>query len=302
MPKLKAYHKAPILALVIFVLTTISSSVDIAQSDNSKDMFFAVMILQIVTFLLPGLFYCRLHGQDSIEKLNLGAFRISSAILIIPASLLLFFTNVLVRLLGIYATDGAYSQQINTANLGFSDTVFVLLVYCVCPAVLEEFVFRGIILSEYKKYGAWCSIIISSALFSMMHFSMRDFLAYFACGIILACVAYVTRSVLPCIIMHLLNNVFSLFFEKYMWEMIDKPDNAAIFIFVSGSLVLFLLFVCFSQAERIVYGYSMTLPESTNPPKKEFSVAAKDFMVSLLSPSFLACAVYFIVASVVKAG
>lgn len=289
----------PLLAIVIFILTSFASSVGISQTDKSGDMFFAVLVLQIVIFVLPGMFYCKLKGEDGFEGLNIRLFGISSAIFIIPASLLLFFSNAFIKLLGIYISEGGYSQQVSANGLPFMDSVFVLLVYCVCPAVFEEFIFRGVILSEYRRYGAWCSILMSSALFSMLHFSIRDFFAYFVCGIILACVAYVTRSIIPCMIMHLLNNVFSLFFEKYLWEMIDKPDNAAIFIFVLGSVVLFLLFVCFSHAERITYNYAMTLPESTNPPKKEFMIAAKDLMVSVLSPSFLACVVYFAVASVI---
>ena len=141
-------------------------------------MFFAVLILQIITFVLPGLFYCRIDGTDNIAQLNLKRFNLPSLVFIIPTTLLLFLSTAFIRLTGIYFSNAQYTPSVSVDGISFSNAVFVLLVYCVCPAVCEEFVFRGIVLSSYKKYGALCSIILSSALFSMLHFSINDFILY----------------------------------------------------------------------------------------------------------------------------
>ncbi len=263
-------------------------------------MFFAVLILQIITFVLPGLFYCRINGTDHISQLNLKRFNFPSLIFIIPSTLLLFLSTAFIRLTGIYFSNAQYTPSVSVDGISFSNTVFILLVYCVCPAVCEEFVFRGIVLSSYKKYGALCSIIFSSALFSMLHFSINDFVLYFVSGVILSGTALITRSVFPCMVIHFLHNAFTIFFEGFLWKIIKIPDNPSLFMFVIGSLLLLLLFVYFSHAEYILYKYSFTVPESKNPQKRDWQATAHDFMISFLSPSFLMCVAYYAIASVVK--
>lgn len=296
----KTYHRVPLLVLVTYILASLSALVGIDGEQYGSNVFFAVLILQIITFVLPGLFYCRLNGTDYIKKLNLKPFGIRSLVFVVPVSLLMFLSTALIRLTGIYFSDAQYVPTVSTGGVSPSNAIFILLVYCVCPAVCEEFVFRGIVLSSYRKYGVLCSVVVSSALFSMLHFSINDFFLYFVSGVILASTALITRSVFPCMIIHFLNNAFVIFFEDYLWQMIARPDNAALFIFIVGSLFLLLLFICLSQAEYIIYGYSSRISEKENIPKRELPLAVRDFLISVLSPSFLVCVVYFAIASVVK--
>lgn len=298
--KLRSYHKIPIFVLVTYILTSLSSFIGFDNETSGANMFFAVLILQIITFVLPGLFYCRINGTDYINKLNLKRFNVPSLIFIIPSTLLLFFSTAFIRLLGIYLSDAQYAPSLPVDGISFSNVILILLVYCVCPAVCEEFVFRGIVLSSYKKYGALCGVILSSALFSMLHFSISDFFLYFVSGVILSCTALITRSVFPCMVIHFLHNAITIFFEGVLWKVITIPDNASLFVFIIGSLLLLLLFVYFSHAEYILGKYSYTIPESDNPQKRELMITVRDLMISLLSPSFLMCVAYYAIASVVK--
>lgn len=302
MKEIKDCHKLPLLVLVIYILTTLSSFVGFSDTTHSAGMFFAVFVLQLLIFVIPGMFYCKISSDDGLMSSMIRPFNLSSLFFVIPSSLLLFSVNALIRLTGIYFSDAGYTPSISSVGASGTDTVFIVLVYCLCPAIAEEFVFRGIVLSSYKKYGVACSIVMSSLLFAMLHFSLNDFLLYFVSGLILGCVAYVTRSAVPCMLIHLLNNVFTLFLEGYLWQMIRTPDNAVMFIFIVGSAVLLCAFICLSQAERIIYGYSTSISASSNPEKKEPSAAIRDFLVSLLSPAFLLCAIYFALASTWKLG
>ena len=296
----KTYHSVPLLVFVTYILTSLSGFVKIEDGQYGTEIFFAILVLQIITFVLPGIFYCRLNGADYIGKLNLKPFGFRSLLFVIPASLLMFLSSALIRLLGLYFSSGQYVPTVSVGGISIMDAVFILLVYCVCPALCEEFIFRGIVLSSYRQYGIICCITVSSALFAMLHFSITDFPLYFVSGIILASVALITRSVFPCMIIHFLNNAFVIFLEDYLWQMIVRPKNIALFVFIIGALFLLLLFICLSHAEEIVYRYSSIINENENPVKKEFTIVARDFLISVLSPSFLMCVVYFAIASVVK--
>ena len=80
-------------------------------------------------------------------------------------------------------------------------------------------------------------------------------------------------------IMHFLNNAFVIFFEDYLWQMIVRPDNIALFVFIIGALFLLLLFVYLSHAEEILYKYSSTVSEKENPPKRESALVIRDFLM-----------------------
>ncbi len=104
------------------------------------------------------------------------------------------------------------------SEIAFPDTTtfwgFVagVISICILPAFVEEFIFRGVILHSFPKEKAWRGILISAALFSLMHGSAQQTVYQLVMGVILGIVAVKTNSIVPCIFLHMLNNVISLLF------------------------------------------------------------------------------------------
>ncbi len=113
-----------------------------------------------------------------------------------------------------------------------------VLTICILPAVVEELFFRGMVQRTMKPFGAFFSILISALLFSLYHFNVTQLLYQFVFGVIFGGLYYLTKSVLPGIILHFLNNflVLTLIFFK-----VDGQANAflsKISVIVSGCLIL----------------------------------------------------------------
>ena len=176
--EIKDCHKLPLLVLVIYILTSLSSLVEFSDTSHSGGMFFAVFVLQLLIFVIPGMFYCKILGNEGLTASMIRPFNLSSLFFIVPASLLLFSSNALIRLSGIYFSNGSYTPAISSVGISGADTVFIILVYCVCPAFAEEFIFRGILCSEYETKGVFRAITISSVFFAMLHFNIQNFLVY----------------------------------------------------------------------------------------------------------------------------
>lgn len=82
----------------------------------------------------------------------------------------------------------------------------------ILPAIFEELLFRGIILNGLKSYGKWTAIFGSAGLFALLHGNIGQLVYPFILGVILGYIVYKTGNVLYSIIIHLLNNMFSVIY------------------------------------------------------------------------------------------
>lgn len=80
----------------------------------------------------------------------------------------------------------------------------------VIPAVVEECIYRGMILNGLRKLGMWPSVLISAALFALMHLTLYQLLFTFALGIVLGLVVYKTRALWLSMIIHFCSNTVAL--------------------------------------------------------------------------------------------
>jgi len=89
--------------------------------------------------------------------------------------------------------------------------VYLLTTAIFIAPVFEEIIFRGFFYQTMKKYtGFWGAIIISSAVFSLLHFNAAQFLPIMGLGVLLCFVFEYTKSLIPAIFIHILNNAIFL--------------------------------------------------------------------------------------------
>lgn len=86
-----------------------------------------------------------------------------------------------------------------------------ILVIAVLPAVLEEFLFRGIILNNIEgEVGSVRTIFLVGFLFSLYHGSVEQTIYQFICGCLFALLAIRSRSITPVVLIHFINNAIIL--------------------------------------------------------------------------------------------
>ncbi len=90
------------------------------------------------------------------------------------------------------------------------DFILAILVIALAPAIFEEVLFRGAFQKIFIQWtkNAWIGIIITSILFSAIHFSYFGFLPRTALGMILGLIFYYTNNLWLSILQHFLNNAF----------------------------------------------------------------------------------------------
>ncbi len=113
------------------------------------------------------------------------------------------------------------SEALNSiiVDAGF---VSAFIVVGICPAIAEEFAFRGFLFGTLKdKYKPWVAIVVSAVLFGAYHMNLLQFVGGTMMGIGLAYVAYKSGSIWIGAIMHFINNGLSVIFQ-YNPELVTK--------------------------------------------------------------------------------
>jgi len=87
--------------------------------------------------------------------------------------------------------------------------VWLLLILAVTPAVCEETVFRGVLLSSTRTLAPWRAVVLNGLVFGAFHISFEApvrFLPTAWLGIVMAWAVLRARSLWVGVLMHLLNN------------------------------------------------------------------------------------------------
>ena len=119
--------------------------------------------------------------------------------LLIPALVLLTSTvgAYLVEWFPLSTAETAMFEEMGSGSLG------AIIGACVLAPVLEEMLFRGIILRSFlQQYSRWAAIVGSAVLFGLAHMNIYQFAAAMVMGTVAGWLYERTRSLLPCIALH----------------------------------------------------------------------------------------------------
>ena len=125
----------------------------------------------------------------------------------------------------------------------------VLLVIAVLPAVLEELLFRGLLLKGLKPCGELFAVLVCGALFALYHQKPEQTVYQFCCGAAFALVALKSGSVLPTMLAHFFNNAWILVMAKFSLTL--DAIYLPFLIFSAFCLVLSLSVLIFVDKKRV---------------------------------------------------
>ena len=135
--------------------------------------------------------------------------------------------------------------------------IWTFIMMVIAAPILEELIFRGVILDGLlKRYTPLTAILVSSLLFGVAHFNPWQLVTASLLGIFSGWVYYKTRSLAPCIIMHAGVNLFG-YLARYFMD-VDENMNESLLesigvtnflLLVIGSLILISICIYWLQRE-----------------------------------------------------
>jgi membrane protease YdiL (CAAX protease family) len=108
------------------------------------------------------------------------------------------------------------------------------------PAVTEELVFRGIYTRALaRRFVPWVAVVLSSAVFAVYHLLPAQMISTFTLGLALGYLTLRSRSVIPSILAHLLNNTIVIIVSRDEIPAVGTwmGDHAVVMIGVTAALI-----------------------------------------------------------------
>jgi hypothetical protein len=124
-------------------------------------------------------------------------------------------------------------ESIKKALLEFGSQtgIYAFILMVIAAPVMEELIFRGIILDGLLKiYSPLKSILVSSLLFGIVHLNPWQFVTALIIGIFSGWVYYKTRSLLPSVIIHASLNL-SGFLMRYFVDINSHINDSLVKIY-----------------------------------------------------------------------
>lgn len=173
--------------------------------------------VSIIAFIFPFIIFSKMAGEriSDIALFN----KPKNKKLVFPVILLGLgmcgFSNAVVSGAGAVLQNFGFNYEVarteNPTNI--FGIILSFVATAVTPALVEEFAMRGAVLGTLRKHGEEFAIIASSLMFGLMHGNLVQIPFAFILGLFLAFAVIKTGTVWTAVIIHFLNNFFSISFE-----------------------------------------------------------------------------------------
>jgi Predicted metal-dependent membrane protease len=158
-------------------------------------------------FLIAPLFY-KIIKKSAFPPLEINRVKPATAIIAVIAGVLTSsFAQSGLALLPI--PQEIADQQVNTFSFVESVPLFIVIlgIGILGPIGEELFLRGGVFQTMRRDSNALVASVVSAALFGLAHLPVVQQMGYtFVMGLIWALVCHFTKSILPCIIVHVINN------------------------------------------------------------------------------------------------
>ena len=210
---------------------------------NADDYYYAftetaMLLVYLASFLIPAFIFMLMTRKSGREPMRLGVriFPNAPAVIISAMGTIVLFAYVNSFMVSFIDFSKVYvTEPLDTPIkilLGFISIAIV-------PALAEEFLFRGCILSNLLPYSKTGAIVFSALLFSLMHGNFAQFLYTFVAGLVLGIVYIETGSIWTPTFIHLFNNFYSLI-QQIVYERFGKTQRIGIILTVVDVAIILL--------------------------------------------------------------
>lgn len=206
---------ANFLLITIFILQSI---IGLIFNSGNFSYLFNIVVSQVFAILIPLILFISLNKRKTYLKQ--GYFK---KVHIIIAILCTLAINILSQYINIpvisFMSDLNATMPIDYVPNGIFEFVAYFILIAFVPAILEEFLFRKIVLDEYRGvYGDFNAIILCGLSFALLHMNPASFVPQFIIGMFLSYLAVKTDGILLPIICHFIQNASLVIIRKFLYD------------------------------------------------------------------------------------
>lgn len=194
---------------------------DSVLSGASYDIRYAVatlisIILQYVFPLALGLVIMGINKESMFPKFVGTEYSMGKSLSYMPMAYVIpliasLVNNVIFEFISKYTGFKGLENPVESAKTDtVASTVILVILTVVIAPVFEELIFRGVILSNLRRYGDKFAIVSSAIVFGIFHRNFHQFPYTLALGIVLGYITVRANSAKPAMVIHAIYNVLGI--------------------------------------------------------------------------------------------
>jgi uncharacterized protein len=199
------------------------------QDFIDNNFYNIILITQYGLILVPVLFYIMANNLDIKTVLRINKFEIKHAGLIVIMSVPAYFVAVMLNTVLIFFLQyiGEIPNQQIPVPQNTAELITGLLIIGLTPAICEEMLHRGVMLSAYEKRGSLKAVVITAVFFGLFHFDVSNFLGPVFLGLLIGYYVIRTNSIFAGVLAHFLNNTISELLQFFFRDIV-KPERITV--------------------------------------------------------------------------
>lgn len=293
-----------IVAIVLQVFCMVFAPGDLATGGTTIDMYYLLQCAaSAVAMPLAFWIFAVAKGMDFSECLRFEKAGFGRCVLFIGFSVMVcMLANFPAAFISDFVTDSGFSDV--TQSIPLPDTtlssVAAVMAIAVLPPLVEEFAFRGIVLSHLRKHGDLLAVLGSALVFAFAHGNVVQIPFAFFAGLVLG-VAYVkTNNLLVPIAIHAINNGFSVLVDLLLiWvgeeTAVAVSDWGFLLLITFGVVCAIIMIAMILRGSDI---FSFEHPEDTmlSPMGRFWALVSNPGFLVMFGYTLLSCALLMVAA------
>ena len=209
-----------------FVIDDISDGIALIRSLIHEDYYIVVPIMYTIGYIVSSvaaiiigrkIVYGK-HNENRVTP-NIKKLSIKEVLLVMIVAFGLWGIGVLIGNIPEFFAQG---EGVNQIELIFGDYTIIYLAQAIIGApIIEEFIFRKLLIDKIAPHGEGIAIITSAMLFGLMHGNFGQFFLAFFLGLLFAIIYTKTRNIKYTMGLHFMINTVASLPEIFMLFNID---------------------------------------------------------------------------------
>ena len=188
--------------------------------------------------------YKHLNKQHLFQKPSNQTLKYVGISVVIGMATLFLLSGVL-NYFQLFVDKLGFTSSVLPYNIKSTKNYIISLIsLALIPAVCEEILFRGVIVNALKHKGYWFAIVLSSIMFSIFHFSPAQLIYPICFGLILAIVYLKTNNIVFPILLHFINNAFSLSIQYFSNSSAPFVHSTSTLIYAIITFIIWIGIMC----------------------------------------------------------
>ncbi len=254
------------------------------------------IIISMLMFTLPFIIIFKIGGQSISELVALDKPKKGNRLGLFFAGLsFCAFANIASSYAGYFFQSFGIEYNVDFGDnpTGLFGFLLTVISTAIVPALVEEFAFRGLVLGILRKFGDGFAILISSALFGLMHGNFEQMPFAFFVGLVLGYITIKTNSIWIAVVIHGANNFVSVAFSYFLENISNMAQNLIYTVYLMLALLLGIIFLSVSEDKDLFKIEKAYCESSLSQRIKWFSLSP--VIIIFIAACFLESLAFFFV-------